>query len=45
MLITKRCEKCGMLIDEGDLRSHADVRHNTYYMTSCQEDLLYECLP
>jgi hypothetical protein len=39
MLITKRCQKCGMLIDEGDLRYHADLRRNN--MSSCQEALLY----
>lgn len=44
MLITKRCQKCGVLIDNnGDLRSHTDVRSNN--MTRCQEDLLYEPLP
>jgi hypothetical protein len=43
MLITKRCQKCGVLILDGDLRYHADLRRNN--MTSCQEDLLYESLP
>jgi hypothetical protein len=43
MLITKRCQKCGMLIDEGDLRYHAELSRNN--MTSCQEALLYESLP
>ena len=43
MLITKRCQKCGARIDNGDLRSHTDVRSNN--MTRCQEDLLYESLP
>jgi hypothetical protein len=43
MLITKRCQKCGVLIDNGDLRSHTDVLSNN--MTRCQEDLLYESLP
>jgi len=43
MLITKRCQKCGVLIDNGNLRSHTDVRSNN--MTRCQEDLLYESLP
>jgi hypothetical protein len=32
-----------MLIDEGDLRYHADLRRNN--MSSCQEALLYESLP
>jgi hypothetical protein len=45
MLVTKKCQECGMLVDEGDLRSHADVSHNTYYMTSREEDLLYDSLP
>ena len=43
MLITKRCQKCSVLIDDGNFRYHADVRRNN--MTSCQEDLLYESLP
>ena len=43
MLITKRCQKCGVLIFDGDLRYRANLRLNN--MTSCQEDLLYECLP
>jgi hypothetical protein len=43
MLITKRCQKCGALIDNDALRSHTDVRSNN--MTRCQEDLLYESLP
>jgi hypothetical protein len=43
MLVTKRCQKCSVLIDDGNLRYHADVSRNN--MTACQEDLLYESLP
>jgi hypothetical protein len=32
-----------MPIDDGDLRYHTDLSRNN--ITSCQEALLYECLP
>jgi hypothetical protein len=43
MSMTKRCQKCSVLIDDDNFRYHADVRRNN--MTSCQENLLYESLP
>jgi hypothetical protein len=43
MHITTRCQKCGVLIDDGDLRYHVEVLRNN--MSPCQEELLYECLP